>query len=157
MIILLAVSFGACSGKQAPPEDILTKEQFTHILIETHLIEAKIERLYVSNDSAQTLFSYFQGLLFEQQETDSATFYKTLDYYKNNPKRFLKLYEVVTDSLLEMEAKGKLTLRNNGKKEEPEETKPDSLSKGDSLKNLQIEQVREAPKVKRRFQKDSID
>ncbi|MEQ9229052.1 MAG: DUF4296 domain-containing protein, partial [Cyclobacteriaceae bacterium] len=86
MIILLAVSIGACSEKEGPPKDILSKEKFTHLLIEIHLIEAKIERLYVSPDSAMVLFNYFQGLLLKEEGIDSAKFNKTLSYYKDNPK-----------------------------------------------------------------------
>ncbi len=140
MIILLAVSIGACSEKEGPPKDILSKEKFTHLLIEIHLIEAKIERLYVSPDSAMVLFNYFQGLLLKEEGIDSAKFNKTLSYYKDNPKPFMKVYEAVTDSLLELEAKGKLTIRDNDEMEDSENEEGESVSKGDSTE-IEVDSV----------------
>lgn len=131
MIILLAVSIGACSEKEGPPQDILSKEQFTHLLIEIHLIEAKIDRIYVEPDSAKALFDYFQGLLLKEEGIDTATFNRTLSYYKNNPKPFMKVYEAVTDSLLELEAKGKLSIRED-ENEDDQEGDEEQLSESDS-------------------------
>lgn len=108
IIILLAVLFVACSGEEKLPNDILTQEEMTHIMIQIHLLEAKVGRLGISKDSALTVYAHFENVILKDSEVDSSIYFESFQYYSVHPKIFSKLYAAVTDSLMEMESKEKL-------------------------------------------------
>ena len=95
-IILLAVLFGDCSGKQEIPDGLLSKQEMTHIMIQIHLLEAKIGRLGLPSDSAKQVYMHFESELFRALAVDSSIFFKSYDYYSQEPEIFTKIYEIST-------------------------------------------------------------
>lgn len=119
IIILLAVLFGACSEKEQVPDHIIPQSQMTNMMIQIHLLEAKIKRLGISQDSAKVVYNHFESILLKDAGLDSLTYFSSYDYYSDHPKLFAQVYTAVTDSLMEMESKEKLkfeSIRKNKKK-----------------------------------------
>lgn len=130
-IILLAVLFGDCSGKQRLPKDLLSKEEMTHVMIQIHLLEAKMGRLSLRIDSAKKVYRHFEGELLRELKVDSAVFANSFDYYSKNPEVFTKIYNAVVDSLMEMESREKLMLDEEMKLAESDTL--ETVNQGDTL------------------------
>jgi hypothetical protein len=126
IILLLAVLFGDCSGKQEIPKDILDKNQMTKLLIQVHLLEAKVGRLGLRADSAKQVYDHFQRLMLQEAGVDSVSFARSFAYYSDNPQHFKKVYNAVVDSLIERETREKL-----------------ELDKADSLLNVSVDTLRQ--------------
>ncbi len=126
IILLLAVLFGDCSGKQEIPKDILDKKQMTSLLIQVHLLEAKVARLGLMADTAKQVYDHFQRLMLKEAGVDSAVFARSFAYYSDNPQHFKKVYNAVVDSLMERESRQKL-----------------ALDQADSLLNVPMDSVRQ--------------
>ena len=71
----------------------------TELLVDFHLLEAKIEQLGVKPDSAKKVYSHFATLLYEKYEVDSAQYQESLLFYLDHPEMMHDIYEVVVDSL----------------------------------------------------------
>jgi hypothetical protein len=107
-IILLAVLFGDCSGKQEIPDGLLDKKEMTHVMIQIHLLEAKVGRLGLRTDSAKQVYKHFELALLKELNIDTSRFNESFSYYSKKPEVFTKIYNAVVDSLLEMESREKL-------------------------------------------------
>ncbi|MCP4460667.1 MAG: DUF4296 domain-containing protein [Cytophagales bacterium] len=116
IIILLAVLLGACSEKEQLPEDILSQKRMTHLMIQIHLLEAKVGRMGVRRDSALVVFKHFENKLFEANGIDSTIYYKSFNYYGMHPEYFSEVYAAVSDSMLEIESKERLKIEAIAKK-----------------------------------------
>ena len=123
IIILLAVFFGSCSGEEDIPNDVLSQEKMTHVMIEIHILEAKIGRLGITTDSAKIVYDHLEKEIFAKSGTDSASFFRSFEYYSTHPEPFSVVYNAVVDSLMELESIDKLNV----------EAKKEALKKADSL------------------------
>ena len=108
IIILLAVLFGSCSGKEEVPTRFLSKEEMTHVMIEIHILEAKVGRLGITVDSAKMVYNHLEKEVFAKSGTDSSSYFESFDYYSEHPDLFSAVYNAVVDSLLEMDSREKL-------------------------------------------------
>lgn len=95
-IILLT----ACVGAPEIPEGTIPEQQMTELLVDFHLLEAKIEQLGVKPDSAKKVYSHFADQLYKKYDVDSAQYQKSLLFYLDNPEIMHDIYEVVVDSLM---------------------------------------------------------
>jgi len=130
IIILLAVLFGACSGEEEVPSDVISKNQMTNMMIQIHLLEAKIGRLGISRDSGKVVYKHFESVLLQDAGLDSLTYFSSYDYYSDHPKLFAQVYAAVTDSLMEMDSKEKLksdAIRKNKKEADSLKLNSDSI------------------------------
>ena len=94
-------------------------------MIQIHLLEAKRAKLFVDQDSLNALYKYFEKGLLTEQNIDSGTYARTVDYYGLHAKEFYKLYSTVVDSLLEMESREQL---------QPQQTEPSTTVIPDSVR-----------------------
>lgn len=107
-LILLTVLFVACLEKEKLPDNILPQKKMTHIMIQVHLLEAKIGQLGISMDSAKVVYQYFERVVLKKAGIDSTRYFESFNYYSIHPEFFADVYAAVTDSLMEMESKEKL-------------------------------------------------
>ncbi|MEM6643026.1 MAG: DUF4296 domain-containing protein [Bacteroidota bacterium] len=101
--LLLLVVLLACGGAEKP-EDLLSPEQMTKILMEVHILESKVSELpVVPSDSKFAVFNHFEKQLFEAQNVSAEQYESSFKYYLDHPKEFEKIYNTVVDSLLQKE------------------------------------------------------
>lgn len=131
-IILLAVLFGDCSGKQEIPDGLLSKQEMTRVMIQVHLLEAKIGRLGLRHDSAKVVYKHFEVELLKELKIDTGDFAASFEYYATQPEMFTKIYNAVVDSLIEMESREKL------RDDEEQKAKSDSLGMGAAKDSLVV-------------------
>ncbi len=96
-IIILAAG---CRSESEIPENIIPKDKMMEILTEFHLLESKIENLYIPNDSARMVYNHFEPQVFEKYGVDSANYMESLSFYLDHPELLHDIYEGVVDSLM---------------------------------------------------------
>ena len=95
----------SCGGKtvEEQPDGLIQKEIFTEMLLEFQLIEAHLNQTRVDQsiirDSAN---NYFQEI-FEKHGASLEGFNSTMNYYASRPEELQGIYDVVLESLSEME------------------------------------------------------
>ena len=105
--VLTALIFGCSEPSEGPPEDVLTKEVFTQVMIDVQLIEGmKIHRLGPKREKNPDM-ELLYGVVLEEHEIDKEVFLKTYNYYKSRPEEMEIIYEQVLDSLSKLDAEVK--------------------------------------------------
>ena len=95
----------SCGGKtlEEKPDGLIQKEVFTEMILEFQLIEAHLNQTRVDQsiirDSAN---NYFQEI-FEKHGVSLEDFNSTMNYYASQPEELQGIYDVVLESLSEME------------------------------------------------------
>ncbi|RJE75321.1 MULTISPECIES: DUF4296 domain-containing protein [Reichenbachiella] len=98
LLAVLTLTFlNAC--KRDRPEDVISKSKMTEILIEQHLLEAKVLLLKVRTDSTNKVYNSLEQEIFEKYGVDKAMYEKSYQYYISKPELLDEIYEVVVDSL----------------------------------------------------------
>lgn len=100
-VFLLAViaMLISCSDEQAVPEQIISEEKMVAVLIDIRIAEGKVDGLSIPPDSAKSLFKYVENKILEKHEVDSAAYMESYAYYMLDSDQFLKITDVVLDSL----------------------------------------------------------
>ncbi|MBV6641498.1 MAG: DUF4296 domain-containing protein [Cyclobacteriaceae bacterium] len=98
LIICLFIAF-SCS-KEKLPEGVLDKDKMTEVLMEIHLLEAKIQKLYLPLDSGMVVFKHYETKLLEDLGVTQETYDKSLIYYVDHSEDLGKIYDRIVDSLM---------------------------------------------------------
>ncbi len=96
---MMTVILWGCASKPNPPDNLLSKEEMTAILLEVHVLESKVSRRSVNRDSLQLMYDHFEGMLFEEMDVDTAAYNASIRFYIANPDLLAEIYEAVVDSL----------------------------------------------------------
>ncbi|UXP31048.1 DUF4296 domain-containing protein [Reichenbachiella agarivorans] len=101
IIFFLAVGtltfLNAC--KRSDSENLISKSKMTEILIDQHVLEAKVLMLKLKSDSATKVYNSLEKELLESHGVNKKMFEKSFGYYMARPELLDKIYEVVVDSL----------------------------------------------------------
>jgi nitrogen fixation-related uncharacterized protein len=81
------------------PDNILTQQQFSSLLVELYLAEAKLNGLSIPRDSASKLFIPYEDSLMKKSGVPDSVLRNTYQYYFDHPQELEKVYEIVIDSL----------------------------------------------------------
>ncbi|MFY0690187.1 MAG: DUF4296 domain-containing protein [Cyclobacteriaceae bacterium] len=100
LLFLVIILLTACRDVKEVPGEVLAQEKMSSILVDIHLLEAKMDQLGLSLDSGDVLYAHLQGLIFEEYGTDSLQYQNSLLYYLQNPGKMESVYNVVIDSLM---------------------------------------------------------
>jgi hypothetical protein len=97
LALLMAI---ACS-EDAPekPENLLTKEQMTAFLIDSHLIEGNLQTIKIDDDSVEKIFYSLEKELYRKHHIDSVQFIQSYQYYLHQIDELSDIYDAVIDSL----------------------------------------------------------
>jgi len=99
-LLLLPVIFSCTSGKKELPEKILTHDQMVRTMIDVHILEAKIKKLYINADSSKKLYDHYETMLFDDLNIDRLDYENSIGYYANEITSYKNIYDEVVDSLL---------------------------------------------------------
>jgi len=89
----------SCSDEKLP-EGVLDKDKMTEVLMEIHILEAKIQKLYLPLDSGMVLFKHYETKLLEDLGVSQETYDKSLVYYIDHSEEMGEIYNQIVDSLL---------------------------------------------------------
>ncbi len=103
LFILIFSALWGCRS-EAPPEDLLSKEQMVAILLDIHVAEALIQqRRYRIADSAKASYQILERAIFEKHQIDTVRYRKSYEYYTQNLETFEQIYTMLEDSLVRRE------------------------------------------------------
>ena len=98
--MILSILFAFSCGKEETPEGVLDKDRMTKVLMEIHLLEAKIQKLYVPADSSKKLYHHYEKMLFEDLGVTEEQYDESLIYYVNHGAELGEIYNHIVDSLM---------------------------------------------------------
>lgn len=90
----------ACSTEPEVPENIIQKDKMSAVLVDIHLLEAKVGNLNLPPDSSKQVFEVLQTEIYEKHGIDSLSYAESIAYYAQYPKVFHDIYEIVVDTLM---------------------------------------------------------
>lgn len=95
-LVLLLV---ACGTQDAPPKDILDREQFKELLLQAQLIEARVNHELIVEHLSQTPTAQYYSDLFEREKVTEQQFTATFEYYTARPEEMKLIYEEIITEL----------------------------------------------------------
>jgi len=99
----LALTAAGCARPEEvkPPAKLLSKEEVTSLLVQFHLLEARVESSRLAPDSARALFqSQERDILWHHNlQEDDSVFQHSYRYYAAHNKDLDEIYTAVIDSL----------------------------------------------------------
>lgn len=101
LVLCLAVTLAACSGDENEPQDILSKDEMTNILLDIYITEAKVTNYTprIPRDSSILVFKALKHDILEKYEISDSTFRENLQYYYRQPEVIDEIYARILDSL----------------------------------------------------------
>lgn len=99
--LLLAAASCGRPEQVLPPPNLLSKEELTSLLIEFHLLEARVESSRLPPDSARALFNSQHRAVLARRHLAPAdsTFERSYRYYAVHGKDLDEIYAAIIDSL----------------------------------------------------------
>ncbi len=79
--------------------NLMTKEQMVAFLIDSHLIEGKLQTIKINTDSLKLIFLDLEKELYQAHHIDSEQFMQSYHYYLHEVDELSEIYEAVIDSL----------------------------------------------------------
>lgn len=92
---------GGCLSKETKiPEGVLSRQEMVRVLIDVHILEAKVKKLYLSKDSMEAVYNHYERKLFEDLGVDRAVYQRSFSFYVDHLDLMEQVYNEVSDSLL---------------------------------------------------------
>lgn len=106
-LLFLSLLLNGCDRPEmaVPPAQLLSKEQMRGVLIDLHLLEARVESGRLSTDSARALYNRQQRLVLQQHQVTDSAFRQSYRYYAVHDKDLDDIYGQIIDSLTAREQK----------------------------------------------------
>jgi Domain of unknown function (DUF4296) len=110
LLLLLCIGLLlACGGDPNPPDNVLPEDKMEKLLVDIHLLEARISKLnIVSVDSTTVLTENLKKKVFIKHQTDSSAYNRSYRFYSSYPSYFEPMYENVVKELEKQSKKGKV-------------------------------------------------
>ncbi|MBX7127015.1 MAG: DUF4296 domain-containing protein [Cyclobacteriaceae bacterium] len=94
--ILMLLFVLGCSQR---PDGRLSREDFTAMMINFYLVEARISAMHTSDDSARKIFEVYERTYLKEHEIPDSVLRRTYEYYMAHPKDLESVYDTVIDSM----------------------------------------------------------
>lgn len=85
----------ACGGEEARPEGLLDRSKFKHVLMESQLIEARVNHEMVKEKRVDSPVQQYYDSLFAAEGVTEAEFKATFDFYTEHPEELKAIYEEI--------------------------------------------------------------
>lgn len=95
VLIVVVISCKRTSG----PEGILSKADMVRVMLEIYVAEDKVQRLSLTTDSSQKVFSFMKARIESRTGIPDSVFRQSLEYYRHRPKDMESIYTALVDSL----------------------------------------------------------
>lgn len=105
IILLFFPLIVSCNqAKEEVPNNILSVEQMTAIMVDIQLIEGGVAIMKFNKDKNREEIIKYYGSLYKAHEIDKPLFDKSLEYYCKRPELFVDIYDGVINKLSEIQA-----------------------------------------------------
>ncbi|MEQ8473207.1 MAG: DUF4296 domain-containing protein [Marinoscillum sp.] len=99
-VILILILFGCSKHKVETPRGVLSQDQMVRVLIDVHILEAKIRKLYLPGDSSKVIYKHYEKMLFKDLGITKEQYAKSMEFYVDEIDQYKSIYDQVVDSLL---------------------------------------------------------
>ena len=101
LVLPLLAALSACQRPEDPPRPatLLSKDQMVRLLIDLHLLEARIDASRLGVDTARALYVRHQRTFLRRAQTTDSAFQQSYRYYGVHGKDLDDIYQAVIDSL----------------------------------------------------------
>ncbi len=90
----------ACSERMVEkPDNLMSKQQMTAFLIDSHLIEGNLQTIKINRDSLEKIFFNLETDLYKKHNIDSEQWIQSYHYYLHQLDDLSEIYDAVIDSL----------------------------------------------------------
>lgn len=97
-LLAFLVLANACGKKDERSADLLDRDRFIGILVETQLIEARVNREMTVDKRQDIPVKQYYTELFEQKEVSAEAFQSTFQWYAEHPEELKAVYaDVLTE------------------------------------------------------------
>lgn len=100
LVLLVLVALSSCKRELRAPENLLDKTRMVDVLIDIHLLEAKLNALSVDKDSSSVLYKAYEQQIFEKHQISSALYQESYQWHFNHLHSLNDIYAIVVDSLM---------------------------------------------------------
>lgn len=98
--LFLLMLFAACTVREeAPPADVLPREQFKNVLLEAQLIEARMNHELVVAHHSSIPADHYYAEMFKTEGTTKEAFKRSFTYYSGRPEEMKTIYEELLTEL----------------------------------------------------------
>ncbi|MEP1782753.1 DUF4296 domain-containing protein, partial [Reichenbachiella sp.] len=104
LLINVIVGFG-CSST-VDQKDVIPSDKMIELLTEIHILEARVDKLRLTNDSSFKVYNTLEKEIFEKYDVEKAKYQESYQYYLSNPVLLDKIYTTVVDSLNVIQKRG---------------------------------------------------
>ncbi len=98
--LIISLLFALSCSTEKVPENVLDKDKMAKAMLEIHILEAKVQKLYLPRDSSKLVYYHYEKLLFEDLGIEEDVYNESLIYYIDHSTELSEIYERVVDSLL---------------------------------------------------------
>ncbi len=96
----------SCNNEDSEPPNLISEKEMAKILVDIHVIEARVSKMALSSLDTSTLINERLKLsLFKEYKTDSLTFNRSYQFYSTHPDYLERIYEDVVKQLQTREKK----------------------------------------------------
>ena len=98
LMIGLLVVLG-CREPAPRPDDVLSKEEMTAVLMDIYILESQTKELKVHFDSSKKVYNLFEARILEKHDVPDSSYRKSFSYYQDHPDDLDEIYAMLVDSL----------------------------------------------------------
>lgn len=142
ILVLLTFVLLGCEKKNKEIPGLLSKEKMINILIDIHILESKIELLFIPKDSGILIFNTFEREIFEEYQVSKEGYIKSYQYYLENMSGMSEIYTAVVDSLNFMQKSFEIEKEKAKKTKEKQSKDSLLLSTSNSRKKLFMDSIK---------------
>jgi hypothetical protein len=100
LVVLLLVILTSCKKELKAPENLLDKTRMVDVLIDIHLLEAKLDALSIDKDSTTILYRAYELEVFEKHQITPELYQESYQWHFSHLRSLNDIYATVIDSLM---------------------------------------------------------
>ncbi|MEM8895057.1 MAG: DUF4296 domain-containing protein, partial [Bacteroidota bacterium] len=83
-LVLVVLAIAGCKGEETAPEHLLGKQEMVDVLIDIHLLEAKLDVMFLEEDSSAVLYKAYEQEIFEKHEINTELYRESYQWHFNH-------------------------------------------------------------------------
>lgn len=100
LVVVLLVVLTSCKSELKAPENLLDKTRMVDVLIDIHLLEAKLESLSLDKDSVSVLYRAYEQQIFDKHQITAELYDESYQWHFSHLQSLNDIYAIVVDSLM---------------------------------------------------------
>lgn len=104
--LLINVIVGFSCSTATDQQVVIPESQMVELLVDIHILEARVDKLRVSNDSSFTIYNTLESEIFEKYGVSKEEYEHSFQYYLAHSKLMDHIYGIVVDSLNVIQKRG---------------------------------------------------